>query len=532
MSRLSLALRLAVLLVLAAALLGLPARAEDEAEAESKPEDKPSLDFATDLDAKTQKSLAGVVSAYLDPEVEFLWRPRKNFIAALDAIQADKGVNPLVDIPFLRQAVYQGRHFRPRFSDKKWQRDREITEFKKENPYLNLVSEGYRFSYAVPKGYPKDRALAKPPRPAAYPLLLCIHEERDTKDSKRQSEKFPGGAVLKRRFPKDDFEELYEQWLMLAPVAARARFLEDGAIRHRYLTGVLSDFWRRYHVDFDRIIVDGAAPAAAMAAAFPHVFAGVVLRPGKDMTLETEVVRNFATVPVFVVDDKDLGKQLEEAGHGQVTVGSAKEVATWMGEQRRQMPKSFRWSLLRPDHEYANWMVITGPDYAAPDRTLEVDAVDTADDPNTIKITAKGMEKLRLFLNDEIVDLDRDIRIVVNGEEKVLAKTDRDFGRLFEKDPEVRRNMNFGWLFTMLIEDLRVPEPVAEEPAGEPTEPTPEAGPTGSPEDEAKAEKFWKKAEEALAAGEPSRAKLYLNKIVELGDTSFKAKAEAKLDEL
>jgi len=41
---------------------------------------------------------------------------------------------------------------------------------------------------------------------------------------------------------------------------------------------VLNQFWQRYHVDFDRIVADGSQEALAVAALFPNIFAGLVLR--------------------------------------------------------------------------------------------------------------------------------------------------------------------------------------------------------------------------------------------------------------
>ena len=76
------------------------------------------------------------------------------------------------------------------------------------------------------------------------------------------------------------------------------------------------------------------------------------------------------------------------------------------------------------------------------------------------------------------------MRLVVNGDVRELGTIERDFGRLFEKDPEVRRNMNFGWLYTAVLEDVAVsgdaplpplPTPT-EEPEPEPV--PPEARPT------------------------------------------------------
>ena len=105
MPRLPHVLRLAAFLFLAAAVLGPPARAEDES-----PAPEPKVSFQ-DLDPKVQKELATAARAYFDPTVEFLWRPRKDLKAAFEEVKASAGADVLANIPLLREIVYQGRHF-------------------------------------------------------------------------------------------------------------------------------------------------------------------------------------------------------------------------------------------------------------------------------------------------------------------------------------------------------------------------------------------------------------------------------------
>ncbi len=420
--------------------------------------------------AEDERQLTEAARGYLDPELEFRWRPRKVFLQALADLKERTGRDALVDLGLLLEIAMQGRHFLPPFDDRKWRRENEIIDFEKDGLYVSLVSEARRFTYCLPEDYPSDRALGKVPRPAPLPFLLAIHEALDGRA------KYPGAAVLKRRYPRDDFEDLYDDWLILAPVAARAKFLEDGAIRHRFLTAVLTDFWRRYHVDFDRIVVDGGAPAAALAAAFPHVLAGLVLRPGQPIDLD--VVVNYASVPVFVAGDDALARELEQAGHPDVTVGDDEALLTWLTARRRVVPTRFRWRWKRPDHGYAQWIVLTKVDEHAPEVGLAVEALDTEDDPNTIRIDARGVERLNVYLNDDLVDLDRPVRLDVNGEVRELGLVERDFDRLFYKDPDIRHNMNFGWLYTALLEDVAVPAPgpapFEPEPAPAPAEPGPD----------------------------------------------------------
>jgi len=515
--------RLAVLLVAGLAILAVPARAADQ------------VTFG-DLDAKTQKDLCEKARSYFDPSVEFLWRPRKELLAVFEGLQTEKGVKVLADMPLLREIVYQGRHFLEPFDDKRWQRDHEITDFKKSQVYNNLKSEQWQFTYTQPRDYPKDRDLDKVPRTIApYPLLLAVHDEEDTRDGS-QSVAYPGEACLRRRYPKDTFDKLYDAWLTLAPVAPRGKFLEDdGLIRHRFLTAVLTEFWRRYNVDFDRIVIDGGSPAAAMAAAFPHIFAGFVLRPSKDLTVVTDVVRNYAGVPVFVVGDEAWGQKLRDAGHPDVTVGGPKELAPWLEARHRVTPRSFHWTMVNQDHKNANWIDITVPDYAAPERTLDVEVVDTEADPNTIKIQARGMEEIMVYLNDEIVDLDREVRLLVNDEELKFPKIERDFGRLFDKDPYVRKNMYFGWLYSALLERIKVPAPgAAEKPTEEkPVEEKPTEAPTaGDAQVEKDAAELWAKAEAAEQEENKVKARLYYQKVVDLGQTTLLDRAKAKLEEL
>ncbi|MHC5009720.1 MAG: hypothetical protein ACYTG6_02090, partial [Planctomycetota bacterium] len=249
-----------------------------------------------DLPKPEQKALIEAARNYFDPEIEFLWRPRKEFKALLDAL-SEHEIDPYVDLTFLKDVIYQGRHFLEPFTDKDWQRANSA-KYKKTGIYQNITSEVLRFTFTEAKGYPSPSQMRWIPRHDPYPLLISLHESDDC------NEDHWGAAALDRRFPRNDSRELYETWMTLAPWAARAIFLEeDNSIRHNFFTKVLTEFWKRYHVDYDRIILDGKDAAATIASAQPFLYAGLILRGGE---VEAELVPNFAHLPVYVVGDEAL----------------------------------------------------------------------------------------------------------------------------------------------------------------------------------------------------------------------------------
>jgi len=82
------------------------------------------------------------------------------------------------------------------------------------------------------------------------------------------------------------------------------------------------------------------------------------------------------------------------------------------------------------------------------------------------------------------------------------------------------------------IDEIKVLDlAVEEKPAAGDTE-TPTDGPKGSDEAEAEAEQNWAKAEAAEKDGNKVKARIYYKKVVDAGETSYLARAKAKLEEL
>ncbi len=493
-------------------------------------------------DPKSFKSLVEAGREYFDLD-EQLWSGRKGFLAALEAA-AGKGQYPLKDMDFLRWLVYQSRSFGPNMTDRKWQRANGIEDGKRLGPTMySLKSEQLTITFSVPKSHPKKPKdfRKQHPRIDPYPLVLAMHEKRDY-----TNQKYPGQAAIQRLYPKKPWSKLFENWLVLVPVAAAGNFIDrnTGLVRASVLQQPFSIFWKHYHVDFDRVILDGSKQALKVAASQGVYFAGIVFRGKWKLETDAEkgIVRNFAPIPVYVVDNPELAKQLEEAGHENVTAGiSGPILYKWMCEQRRKPPKKFKWTAQSHDQVLPYWVNLDAPKWGAPARNIEVEVVDTEKEPNTIKIRAVGVNDLSLFLNDDIVDLDKKVRVEINGHvehDEVLVPPNermktvgRDLDVLFNREPvRIRSSMYFGWLTPARIVRLPVRPPAKKE---EPKPTTPkDTGPKATPEEEEKAERYYQKAGVFEKKGNLERAAEWYQRVVDLPLNKFTADAQKKLEEL
>ncbi|MHC5011425.1 MAG: CPBP family glutamic-type intramembrane protease [Planctomycetota bacterium] len=469
-----------------------------------------------DLDRQTQRRIVEAARAYFDPEVEFLWRPRLAFERSLDSLKA-LDIDALADVPFMRQVVYQGRGFLASLSDPRWQGEHAVTATR-NGVYRNLASESLSLTYVEPRSYPRSgRGLDRIPRPGPHPLLVCLHDPVDA-PADADEPVFPGEAVLKRRYPQDRFQAFYRTWLLLAPWAPEGRYLaEDGAIRHDLSTRPLTELTRRAHVDFERVVLDGRDAAAAIAAAHPFLYAGLVLRSGP---IDPALVPNYAHVPVFVPDDEDLVEALVEAGHPDVTRGEGNDLATWLQERYRTTPTSIRWAMTHTDQEVAHWIHIREVDGGSRIRALRAEILDPEDDPNTIRIDGRGIGKIDVYLNDELVDLGEDIRLVVNGRVETVPAPGRAVGTMFDKGFAVRKTMAFWWLYPAVLPGVELQGDAR-----------PEREPPVSPA-EVEAARLWEEAAAAGAEGEAAQARDLYGRIVALGETSYRERALERIARL
>ena len=149
------------------------------------------------------------------------------------------------------------------------------------------------------------------------------------------------------------------------------------------------------------------------------------------------------------------------------------------------------------------WINADNVNQSVPNRSLEAEILDTEKDPNTIRIKAIGLVDISIFLNDELVDLDRPVRVEINGKlvfDKVppMDEGAKELGRdpkfLFNRNPKnsIRKSRYYGWLRSAALIRMAVPAPPAPPPA-----PT---GPAATPREEEVAAKLKAKCETLLEA--------------------------------
>jgi hypothetical protein len=223
--------------------------------------------------------------------------------------------------------------------------------------------------------------------------------------------------------------------------------------RRQTVFGTFGEVMTTYNVDRPRVFLDCGRGSCGFGlrfmTLFPERFAGAVLR----YPVECDDIRLgcLSEIPVLllrtaataaVVDA--LKKRLDEVAPNKATVldvadeyphkGAHAQIEEWMKDKRRTISPAR--VVLEPNHDRLNrayWVDILTADSlltAAPDKKprLEVQA-----DRSTNRITVKavGVERFMLFLNDDLVDLDKEFTVVIN-DKAVTEKRTRSFRDLRE----------------------------------------------------------------------------------------------------
>ena len=424
----------------------------------------------------------GALRAYLDPDGDFL-KARTALESAVAALRAE-GHEPLARMDALRASVHRARAFpEPPFAQRHLSRR---AEFHEDGPLVSLSADleevRLRLTLRLPASYGPPADVEGRRRRSPTPLIVTLHEEQDTVGPKGIPIKFPGEAVLARRFdPAGISKAVLEEWAVLAPFVPRGKWILDpAAISFQPVLDPLRAVWERYDVDFERIVIDGGADALTFAAARPHVFAGVIVR-GDAPDLDPALVRNLAGMPVYVVGTAESASARTLAANGhpaaRVLIGGPDGLAPWLETVRRTTPKSFHWTMKDAGMKLAHWVQITSAEPAGTP-TMDVEVVDTESDPNTILLTTTGVRGVAVLLNDDVVDLDRDVRIRVNGTSvrsaqssafhaepflRLPARLPRSFGVMFATRPlDVRKNLAYGMLFSTILDGIEIPDDVAQ----------------------------------------------------------------------
>jgi hypothetical protein len=510
------------------------------------------------LDAKDREKLVGMLRQYLDKDSPQSFEFRIRILEELKRLK-EAGVDPLADADALSSMVYAARPFQPLFEKKMLPREAKDAEIVVDSGtgIVNVAWDQLRLSLSLPAGYAdlaKNKKLAGLP---PFPALVTLHDLEDFQDAKG-TRKFPGMEAIKRRWDRNNkaLKPVVDGWFLFAPVATRARFVEEGRVKPERVP--LEQLWRRYHVDFDRIVLEGGSDALAFAASQPNFLAGVVVR-GEKADLDKDLAANLAYLPVYVVGDAPAAKTLAAAGHAAdlLTTGPLEGLPAWLASvPRRRIARDFTWVVKDPDaHSFAHWISLDVLDPGAERPMLRVACLDTKEDPNTVRVDSRGVRGMSIFLSDRQVDLDRDVRLVINGEVVKEARVpsnkpsgrivslpgrfDRTLDGVFDHPQvDIRGTLYFGWYYPVSLLRIPVPGDAKAEAMTAPEGPScPKSGgttpaPEASDQAEREASTYFAKAQENEKAGNLVKALDLYRKAVAAGESTVKVKAEAKVKEL
>jgi hypothetical protein len=502
------------------------------------PEPAPPEKVPKPLDPKDRAKLVDLFRQYLDKRSAQAFEARISILEALKRQRAT-GVDLLADPDTLQEIVYAARPYEPFFERRMLPPDAKHAEIAVDpaSGIVNVSWDALRLSLSLPTGYAHLAEVRRLPETPPYPAIVTLHESEDYEDSTGRK-KFPGMEVLRRRWSRDDpaLRPVLDGWFVFAPVATRAQFIQDGRLRPDRVP--LEELWRRYHVDLDRIVLEGGTEALTFAAAQPNYLAGVIVR-GATADIDKEVVRNVGHLPVYVVGDAPAVKTLAAGGHpaSLLTTGPLQGLPAWLGKlPRRAIPRDFHWTVKDPDvHTFAHWINLEVLDPTATNYELRVRCLDTKEDPNTVRIDCAGVVEITAFLSDQLVDLDRPVRLVVNGEVVTEARTPSNFpggrvvtlpGRLersldtiFDHETvDVRGSLYFGWWSPVSLNVITA--------TGD------GRGVRRQAWAQQAAEGYYRRAVGSEKDGRNAEALGLFRKAVAAGDTTVRALAEAKVKEL
>jgi hypothetical protein len=298
-----------------------------------------------------------------------------------------------------------------------------VDAVKTRSPFGDTVE----YAVWVPSDY-------NPRRGISHPLLVILPDAPT-----------PGQATAPSQFLTENWVEpaVRQSALLVAVGMPQVKVADDvkrwTELGEQGLPGVganvltaLMEVTRKYAVDYDRIYLvgHGAAVEAAMlmASMFPDRFAGLIGRRGDASEIEPG---NFRNLPSFFAGAGTkataFGESCKSAGHDNVTLkADALEADIWAWIQQHARVANPTEVVLVPGRPFPGksyWIEVPPSDGAtASNIKASVDR-----ETNTITIQSTGVTEVTLFFNDDLLDMDRKVKVVSNGREHPEEIIPRNF---------------------------------------------------------------------------------------------------------
>jgi len=278
----------------------------------------------------------------------------------------------------------------------------------------------------VPKAY-KARS--------SFPLVLCLH---------------PGtGPVKFNTYGRLLYRpgKLHRRAILLAPELQPGPGISWSSRKYLYASlGTLGQLACEYNLDFNRIFLDGHLDSAAeswrIAGMIADTFAGVIIR-GAPPPPGTRLA-DFQNTPFFLVGipgspldaraAKKLARRMRKAGvKVTVTKQHNTKLAAFFRIPRNPYPEKIDWSVKKNHTRRAFYLKSTG-EIENTSRTARPPNFRSHLDrkANRLIIRSHRIQGFHISLNDEILDLDREVSIVINNRQVFQGRPERALESLLE----------------------------------------------------------------------------------------------------
>lgn len=354
----------------------------------------------TELDVRDQQALGKLLAKYFKEgaKEEAKEKAKKEITDALEKIGKKRGVKDSAEAVqnALRLTEDLGKAMQYSAEYKAMSGGKLLAE--------ETAGEKLPYSLWLPKTYKNTGA--------PVPLVLCIPGTKDNK------------VLAPQEFLTEQLADAgLRDGAALAAVTMPAdttKWNGDDGIRAVMLT--LKDLRNKVAIDPDRVYLlgrdTGVATALQIGSRFPQVFAGVIGNAGDAGEVGHA---NFHNLPTFFQGGggqvSAFEAKIKEAGYNNCEVkadAAVTEIWAWMQRTPRvSNPAKVTFVPGVPIPSRAYWIAIPPTEGVTGVVTAEADR-----GTNTIVIHTPAVRSVTVYYNNEIVDLSKPVKIVINGSER------------------------------------------------------------------------------------------------------------------
>lgn len=349
------------------------------------------------------------------------------------------------------------------------------------------LSEPEELAVTLPDGRSVPVLIQRPPAYSpgtAWPLMYAMHggPPQQGDQARRGAERMIG--VWKAAAARAGWMIAAPAMTTVAAVAPRTEArLPYEVLRPEQAAAILAAVQKRYRVDPNRIVSTGISLGSnfsiAFGAATPDRFAAIVPVSTEGDSREP-LLRNLRSVPVYVLEgsrDRNI-RAIDGPRTLAAILGGFAYDLTYreFGDRAHEgfedhYPDVLRWLSDRPRRVYPVEVVrVPHPGIMPIARRVHWIEADTRQalvharvaGDNRIEVTARWARRIRLYLHDRLVDLDRPIDVWVNGARALSARVDRSIPFALE---EVRTSGDTGRIYAGAA-TVTVPDTAASLAAG------------------------------------------------------------------